>query len=153
METIEWDAVWMSLVVFVPSVFALIVLLIPRGWDEVMRWVTLIGTAMTLGVSLCMFISFYHDTIEFTGAGTDPTGVSVIRATLGDRAYKADFASTGSVHLSNDWLARYSWIPRFNVDYYLGADGICMALVLLPPVPFFLSLTPTLSIDNSPHGH
>jgi NADH-quinone oxidoreductase subunit M len=57
------------------------------------------------------------------------------------------------VHLSNDWLARYSWIPRFNVDYYLGADGISMALVLLTTVLFFLSMIASWRIDKFVKGY
>ena len=39
----------MTLVVFVPSVFALGLLFFPRGKEEAMRWWSLIGTALTLG--------------------------------------------------------------------------------------------------------
>src|SRR5437588_630589 len=48
----EWDFIWMTLVVFIPSVFALGLLFFPRGKENAMRWWSLIGTALTLGVSL-----------------------------------------------------------------------------------------------------
>jgi NADH-quinone oxidoreductase subunit M len=153
MQTIEWDVVWMSLVIFIPSVFALVVLLIPRGWEEVMRWVTLFGTALTLGVSLCMFITFYRDTLDKTGALTDPTGASLAEASLAKRAANADFAATGDIHKPDDWVARYPWIPRFNVDYYLGADGISMALILLTTVLFFLSMIASWRIEKFVKGY
>ncbi len=153
METIEWDVVWMSLVIFIPSVFALIILLIPRGWEETMRWVALFGTALTLGISLCMFINFHHDTVEMTGAVTDPTGKSEASATLPYRAYKAETADLGDSQKSADWVARYPWIARFSVDYYLGADGISMALVLLTTVLFFLSMIASWKIDKFVKGY
>ena len=36
----------------------------PRGKEEVMRWVSLFGTALTLGVSIGMFILFYNNVID-----------------------------------------------------------------------------------------
>jgi len=153
MQNIEWDAVWMSLVIFIPSVFALVVLLIPRGWEEVMRWVTLFGTALTLGISLCMFVNFYRDTIEFPGVLTNPTLENLSHASLNHRAHETDFAKTGDRIKSDDWVARYQWIPRFNVDYYVGTDGISMALVLLTTVLFFLSMIASWKIDKFVKGY
>jgi NADH-quinone oxidoreductase subunit M len=153
MQNIEWDVVWMSLVIFIPSLFALLVLLVPRGWEEVMRWLTLLGTALTLGISLCMFITFYRDTLEKTGALTDPTGASLLEASLAKRAANADFANTGEIHKPDDWVARYPWIPRFNVDYFVGADGISMALVLLTTVLFFLSMIASWRIEKFVKGY
>ena len=46
----EWDAIWMTLVVFIPSVFALGLLFFPRGQENAMRWWSLIGTALTLAL-------------------------------------------------------------------------------------------------------
>ena len=48
----ELDLIWMSAVIFVPSIFALGLLFFPRGTEEWMRWWCLLGTAVTLVVSL-----------------------------------------------------------------------------------------------------
>ena len=72
MQNIEWDVVWMSLVIFIPSVFALVVLLFPSGYERAMRWWSLFGTALTLGVSLAMFARFWTDTIEFRAVQVNP---------------------------------------------------------------------------------
>ncbi len=34
----ESDLIWMSAVVFLPTVFALALLFVPRGKEEIMRW-------------------------------------------------------------------------------------------------------------------
>ena len=47
MMTIETDLLMMSLCIFAPSLFALILLFFPKGSDEYMRWFTLLGTAIT----------------------------------------------------------------------------------------------------------
>src|SRR4051794_37179345 len=133
----ETDLIWMSLVIFLPSVFALGVLFFPKGREEAMRWWTLFGTAATLGVSICMFILFKTQTIDQQGVFPDKNRE---KATLLYRANQVDFGETGSAPPSQDWVARYPWIERFNIDYYLGADGISMALVLLTTVLFLLAM-------------
>ena len=55
---IEYDMLLMSLVVFMPAIFAIALMFIPRGMEETMRWVCLIGTAVTLALSLVLFIDY-----------------------------------------------------------------------------------------------
>src|ERR1700730_9029983 len=52
-----------------------------------------------------------------------------------------------------DMLARYPWISRFNIDYYLGIDGISMAMVLLTTVLFFLSMIASWGIEKHIKGY
>ena len=40
------------------------------------------------------------------------------------------------------------WIRRFNIDYYLGVDGISMPLILLTTVLFFLSMIASLEAST-----
>src|SRR5260370_4902399 len=54
----EWDAIWMTLVVFMPSVFALGLLFFPRGKENAMCWWSLAGTAVTLGIAIAIFINY-----------------------------------------------------------------------------------------------
>ena len=53
----ESDLIWMSLLIFMPSAFALVLLFFPRGTEEYMRWWTLLGTAVTFVVSAIVFIN------------------------------------------------------------------------------------------------
>ena len=45
------------------------------------------------------------------------------------------------------------WIPRFNIDYYLGVDGISMPLVLLTTVLCFLAMIASWNIDKYVRGY
>src|SRR2546421_12169029 len=56
---IEFDLVLMSLVIFVPAAFGLLGLLFPSRWAEGIRWWALVGTALTLILSLCLLIEYY----------------------------------------------------------------------------------------------
>ncbi len=52
-----------------------------------------------------------------------------------------------------DWVARYDWIPRFNIQYYLGVDGISMPLILLTTVLCFLAMLASWNIDRYVRGY
>src|SRR5947209_3654655 len=120
METLQYDLWLMSAVIFVPSVFALILMALPRsasglwsgigGFDEACRWIALVGTAVTMVLSICMFISYYRMFDSHLGQPRD----SLIEARVA-AADKADSASAPAK--SEDWVARVPCIPRFNIDY------------------------------------
>ncbi len=142
----ETDLIWMSALVFLPSLFALGLLLFPRDAKEGMRWWSLFGTAVTLGASLFIFILWHQQVIERNSANTEA-------ASLNARADVLDRGGVGAVHKGQDWLARADWIPRFNINYYLGLDGISMALVLLTTLLSFLSMIASWKIDKYVRGY
>src|SRR5947209_15780055 len=102
----EYDLVLMSLVIFVPSLFALALVAFPRGSEEWMRWWTLFGTAVTLVLSLWMFIDYYRDVYDLN---LNQPGESTLNA----RAAAADSAEAVSAaqgKSASNWLARRPWI-------------------------------------------
>src|ERR1700712_2164228 len=104
----ETDLILMSLVVFIPRLFALGLLFFPKGWEEAMRWWSLFGTALTLGVSICAFILYKAEVVDRNSV--DEKGRA--KMALSYRAIKADAAPAGSQeHLnSQDWVGRVDWI-------------------------------------------
>src|SRR5438132_10913023 len=140
----EADLVWMSLVIFVPTLTALLLIFVPRGQEEAMRWISLFGTAITLVVSLVIFIGYRAEVVDFnTGKDNELLGVLNARADAADRGEKAS-QPIGR----QDWVARRSWIDRFNIDYYLGTDGISLPLVLLTTVISFLAMIASWNIER-----
>src|SRR5438046_9034277 len=99
----ETDLIWMSLVVFIPSVFAIGVLFFPKGWEEAMRWWSLFGTALTLGVSLCVFVLWYAQNIERHAGNTE-------EASLNYRADQLDQELPTEPQKAQDWVAKLTWI-------------------------------------------
>lgn len=85
----------LSLVIWVPIAFGVLTLIAERVRRVDVRWVALIGSLVTLAISVPMYTAF------------DATTASM------------------------QFVERASWIPQFNVSYYLGVDGISMPLVLL----------------------
>src|SRR6059036_1732405 len=109
----ETDAILMSLVIFVPTLFALAIPFFPKGKDEWVRWWTLFGAALTLGVSLCIFVNYYYQVHDQNLTNPD-------RQTAISLAGRAEAATAGSDFKGTDWVARYPWIPQFNIEYFIG---------------------------------
>src|SRR5205085_11354844 len=71
----ETDLWWMTALIFAPCVFALAILFVPRGREEVMRWLALFGTGVTLAISIIVFIGY----LDLPGVAT-PGGLSSLEA-------------------------------------------------------------------------
>src|SRR5437899_11236934 len=100
MNNFEWDLVLMSLVIFVPSLFAIGLLFVPPGKDEWMRWIALFGTAITLALSLVMFNAYYREVADFN---LDSPANSL----LSKRAEVADLARSNS---QSQGLNDHDWV-------------------------------------------
>jgi NADH-quinone oxidoreductase subunit M len=148
----ELDLIWMSAVIFVPSIFALGLLFFPRGTEEWMRWWCLLGTAVTLVVSLCVFIDFRKMLDFHQSSPADSSLMKRHDAAVAAKYNIADPKKTG-VRDSNDFVARYPWIERFNIDYYLGVDGISMPLILLTTLLSFLAMIASWNIEKHVRGY
>jgi NADH-quinone oxidoreductase subunit M len=152
---IENDLIWMTAVIFVPTVFALVLMLFPsprveanrEKWNDVVRYTALLGTAITLGVSIGMFILYYQQVYDHHIA--NPSGSLL---TTRAAAARSDALAPGVEGVArkntSDWISIYPWISRFNIEYYLGVDGISMPLVLLTTALSFLAMIASWRIDK-----
>jgi len=107
-ETLTQPALWpLSLIVFLPALVAaaLSLPLIPRGREELIRWITLATTVVVFVLSLWMAWPSL-----FGAAGP-------AQFTVGEAGMQA--------------VVKKPWIPAFGIDYLLGVDGFSMPLVVL----------------------
>jgi NADH-quinone oxidoreductase subunit M len=147
----ETDLIMMSVVIFLPTVFALVLLFFPRGSDEYMRWWSLLGTAVTLVFSLFLFIDYLamlDGRPDKTGSRPDPVATG-----LEARAGQDKERPIENARLSPDLVARYPWISRFNIEYFLGVDGISMPLILLTTLLSFLAMIASWKIEKHVRGY
>src|SRR4051794_35085763 len=104
---LESDLLWMTALIFTPTVAALVLLFVPRGQEETMRWLALLGSAVTLAVSIIMLINY----LDMPGV-TTPGGMSSleVRADSTDTGVRIDPQTgrgTGArPPASDDWVAR-----------------------------------------------
>src|ERR1043166_834279 len=156
MADIDTDLILMTLLIFVPSVFAVVLLFFPKGSEDYMRWWSLLGTAIAFVLSAMLFINYFYMLDFNRDSELDKKGVFRPKAStsLADRASVATKDRAGNQPAkNNDLIGRVPWISRFNIDYFLGVDGISMALVLLTTVVTFLSMIASWKIDKHVKGY
>jgi len=150
----ETDMIMMSLVIFLPSMFALALLLFPKGTEEWMRWFALLGSALTMVFSLFIFVDYYNLLDRSATVSPGRRAMHSQSASLEERAEEAGKrAASSAPAVSNDYVARTQWIERFNIDYYLGVDGISMPLLLLTTILSFLAIIASWKIERYVKGY
>jgi NADH-quinone oxidoreductase subunit M len=159
-ETIQLDLIWMTLLVFLPAVFALGLLFFPKGSEESMRWWALVGTAGAIGVALSVLVLYNAQVLDRLGVRVDRT--LRYKASLEYRVAELDFAPPTYTPegdpvygppKSDDWIGRIPWVARFNIYYFLGVDGISLTLVLLTAAIFFLVVLASWSNTRFVRGY
>lgn len=147
---IEHDLILMSLVIFAPAAFGLIGLFFPSRWTEAVRWWALIGSAVTLILSLCLLIDYYSmlDTRSDRGIRSLHHPETSLDARV-DEAMRREANTTREPQLGYDCVASVPWISRFDVNFSIGVDGISMPLILLTAVVLFLSVIASWGIEKN----
>jgi NADH-quinone oxidoreductase subunit M len=150
----ETDMIMMTLVIFLPSVFALALLFFPKGTEEWMRWFALLGSALTMVLSLFIFVDYYNLLGRAPTVSPNQRAMHSPAASLEERAEEAGKrAASQAPAVANDYVSRVPWIERFNIDYYLGVDGISMPLLLLTTILSFLALIASWKIERYVKGY
>jgi len=58
-----------------------------------------------------------------------------------------------SSHIGFQFQEKMSWIASFNIQYYLGVDGLSLPMVLLTALLSFLCIFVSWKIDKAPKGY
>jgi NADH-quinone oxidoreductase subunit M len=114
----------LTILIFLPAVGAILVLL-ARGRDAV-RWTALATTLVTFALSLLLFVTFdWHRT--------------------------GDYATNGQGVVQ--MVTKVPWIPAFNIEYFVGIDGLSFPLVLLSTFICVLSCIASWNIEKMLKGY
>jgi NADH-quinone oxidoreductase subunit M len=135
--------VWLlTLLWAVPLAGSLLVLFIPKGSDNTVRNTSLAITLATLVLALLAFRGY----LSKSDSAQAPASISLV-----DRA-KANViqrdAKGPSDTAPGDLIARAEWIPYFNIQYFVGIDGISLSLVLLTGFVSVLACLASWGIDK-----
>jgi NADH-quinone oxidoreductase subunit M len=114
----------LTILIFLPAVGAIAVLF-AKGRDAV-RWTALGATILTFVLSLLLFATF--DWKQSGGYTTSPGGVVQM-------------------------VTKVSWIPAFNIEYFVGIDGLSFPLVILSTFICLLSCIASWNIDKMTKGY
>lgn len=114
----------LSWIVFVPTIAAVLCLFVPR---DTIKWVAVLGSAMTLVLSLLLFPTFI--------GGGNP-----------DAAAEIFGQSYGLLH----HVERVDWISgdNFVIEYFLGVDGLSFPLIILTTLVSFLACLASWNFEH-----
>ncbi len=123
------------------------VLVVPKRSEGAIKYVALGFTLATFIVTLVALGLYMGD-----GPASAPLQERVVKNIL-----QKD--STGALALADesggmdDLVVRRAWIPYFNIQYYLGLDGISLSLVVLTGLISVLACLASFNITNQVKGY
>jgi NADH-quinone oxidoreductase subunit M len=123
----ENHSTFLSLITFVPLLGAILILLVPNREKKVIKTIAFCATALPLAICIWMLTKF-NMRVE---------GVNGV----------ADFGRLFQ------FVERYNWIPAFNIQYYMGVDGLSFPLVLLTGLLCFLCVISSWNTKKGVKGY
>ena len=112
---------WLSAIVFLPVLGAVVLMFLPKDKDDLLRYFTLSVTAAVLVLAVLMFLT----------------------PVLGG---KFDYQTDAAAYMQD--ICSVPWIPSFDINYVLGVDGISLPLILLTAVVSFLAMAASWSVKK-----
>ncbi|QDU60742.1 NADH-quinone oxidoreductase subunit M [Planctomycetes bacterium Pan216] len=134
------DTVLLTLILFLPALGAAMLALPFFDSDEKSKHWMLINTIATFGLTLLLLGDFLELTNE---QGFVPP--------LSERA----LATADGQNAPNDLVVRVPWISSsaFNIEYYLGVDGISLSLIVLTGLISVLGAAASFSVKKFTRGY
>jgi NADH-quinone oxidoreductase subunit M len=63
------------------------------------------------------------------------------------------FANFDTTTTAMQFVEKYPWIPTYHIEYFMGVDGISIAMVLLTAIICFISVFASFGIDRGIKGY
>jgi len=149
-DMIEHDLTLMSLVIFAPAAFGLLVLFFPSKWNEAVRWCALIGAAATLILSLCLLIDYHSLLGRYSDRGLRSMHhpKTQLDARI-DESMRRETNALREPQIGDDLVASVPWISRFDIYYAIGVDGISMPMIVLTTLILFFAVIASWGIEKN----
>ncbi len=110
-------------ITFLPVVGAIVIAFLPRNNDKLVRWTALVVPGIVLVIAISLYPQF----------NTNMIGIN-------DRN-------------SFQFVEQYSWIPFFNIEYFVGVDGLSFPMVLLTALLCFICIPASWGISKGIKGY
>jgi NADH-quinone oxidoreductase subunit M len=108
---------------FLPLLGGALILCVPKGKDDAIKGIAAVASLLPLLLAVRLFF-IYDRTMA---------GVNVVD--------------------QFQFVEKYSWIPNINVEYFVGADGISVLMILLTALLSFLAVIGSFGIDKKIRGY
>ena len=136
--------IWLlSLLWAVPLIGAVVVLLLPKRAETTIKTAALLTTLITAGLTVYAYDRYSASEVS--------SKTLVQRAEANTVAFNANEASFNDV--PGDLVARRAWVPYFNIQYFVGLDGISLSLILLTGLVSVLACLASWNIDKQVKGY
>ena len=149
------DDLLLSLLWFLPLVGAGLVLLVPKFATHAVKWIALGVTLATLLLTVVAY-RYYTSTESRALASLQERAKNNTLSPVEMRGVELTDVSDevpGRPSGVGDLMIRHPWIPTFNIQYYLGLDGISLSLVLLTGLVSVLSCLASWNIEKNVRGY
>jgi NADH-quinone oxidoreductase subunit M len=113
----------LTLITFLPALGAALVALLPANKPNAIRWTTLVVTFIVL----------------------------VIAASLYPQFSRTEFGINEESGFQ--FVEHVSWIPAFNIEYFVGVDGLSFPMILLTALLCFLCIPASWGIKTGVKGY
>ena len=131
----------------VPLLGLVAILILPKKAEQAVKWVALGVTSLTFVITLVVLAVFLSQGLK--------------DQSLRERVTHNTLLSDGNEELTRveesggelDLVVRRPWIPYFNIQYYLGVDGISLSLIVLTGFVAVLSCLASWKIDKQVKGY
>jgi NADH-quinone oxidoreductase subunit M len=142
------DNVLLSSLWLLPLLGAAIVLLVPKRNEAAIKWISLAASVATLVVSL-LILGVYLNESKASAPLRERVTHNTLKYSLRDESATSDEPAEGQ----DDLVVRRAWIPYFNIQYYLGVDGISLSLVVLTGLVSALACLASFNINKQIKGY
>jgi NADH-quinone oxidoreductase subunit M len=153
------DLVLLSSLWLIPLIGMLIVLAIPKRNESAIRWTSLAFTIATLAASL-VALGNYSEATKPLEKRVQDNVVTVqtqvaerVRDSIVTAGMQDEITVSEPESARHDLVVRRPWIPSFNIEYYLGMDGISLSLVVLTALISVLACLASWNIDTQVKGY
>jgi NADH-quinone oxidoreductase subunit M len=131
----------------VPLIGLVTVLILPKPAEQAVKWVSLGFTLLTFLITLVVLGIYLGDGLK--------------DKSLRERVVNNKLVSSAGMELTEsdetggetDLVVRRAWIPYFNIQYYLGVDGISLSLVVLTGLVSVLACLASWNIEKQVKGY
>ena len=147
------DDLLLTLLWFLPLLGAGIVLFMPNRAGSLIKWFSLGITVATLVLSIVAYRWYVESNSPASAPLQERAQNNILGKYEGAELTRVDEAVAGRPSGKQDLMVRKSWIPFFNIQYYLGLDGISLSLVMLTGLVSVLSCGASWSIEKNVKGY
>ena len=118
-------------ITFLPLLGAVVISVLPKQYESSYKKIALVATAIPMVLSFMVFMGFDSSIVA------DPTALKASAPSLNDyTAYGLQY-----VH-------HVTWISSFNIEYFVGVDGVSIIMVLLSTIIMFIATLSSYLVEK-----